>query len=181
MEQNCVIQLEVFHINFHNNTLEGVMREALDRASDNFRLAAQAGDVGTGIKTVIRFYDSEDKVVTCLRKIAKFEKRREVWVNTRRSNWLTNNWARWRIQQNKEKINHELEQIRLLAQAQLKRAQSDQTVVALEKCDYTFRPVRNNEFYDLIRQIQFGRLWVFAFEPNDLLKVRGLKSAGSYM
>lgn len=181
MSQNCVIQLEVFHVNFHNNTLEGVLQEAFDRANDNFRLATQAEDVGTGIKTVIRFYDDEDKVMKYLEKIARYRKQREVWVNAPRNNWLTNNWARWRMGKIQDKIDLKLEQIRLFAQAQLKRSQSDQTVVALEKRDYTFRPIKNNEWHDLMRSIQFGQMWIFAFEPCDLLKVKGLTSAGSYM
>jgi hypothetical protein len=181
MHNSCVIQLEVFHINFHKNTLEGVIREAIDRVKERASTISRTNDTQTGIKTVIRFYDDNETVMVCLRKITEHKMNRESWINASRGNWLTNSWARWRIGKIQKKIDRELENIRSFAQMQLKRSRDDQTVVVLEKPDYDFRPIQHNEWYDLIQQISFGTMWIFTFMPTDLLQVNGLESAGIYM
>jgi hypothetical protein len=178
MHGNHIIQIEVFHINFKEKDLAGVIAEAVERAAENFPLTAFSDDTHSGIKTVIRFYDDKHIVMNCMANIKLYKERQHYWMMTPRSTPLTNAWARWRINRLEKALTQEREHIRTFAQIQLKRTSLEETVTAVEKRDWAFRLVRDTEWHDLVSQIKNGAMWIFTFEPTDILQSSGLTGSG---
>ena len=169
--QDNIAQLEFFHVGGKNaSSLDELFRECAKRSSDNLKLVLAGSDIGTGIKTTVRLYDS-DGVLTKLATEAQANERRsqELWDEFGNAR----GFRRWHIDRQSRKcarlsIDYRRQAL-MLAGYVLADAVTYGREVAVECPDRTFRPLRDNEGHELVESASQAKgVWIFVFKPNFL-------------
>ena len=169
-----IIQIEFFHVGGKDtNSLAELDFEMHERIMENLPLARSGFEVGSGIKTTARFFDSEDGMLTHL--VQKIETLENVYTHTldllgtsppytfRR--WFLGRRLR-KIGRQKRRASEYVQRFSIKTFLAVLKAASP---VAVESLDRSFRPMKNDERHDVIEKaITAKSLWLFIFEPNDL-------------
>ncbi len=165
-----ILQYELFHVGSEDGSLGALMAECFDRVADNLPLAMAGSDLGPGIKTVVRLYDTDEQVTILVHEINALKARVEHYCNAPRSNAFTNAYARWQIRRTYKKIDALKFRVMEYYLAYIVKARRGACNVARETWRHTFRPAEINELYDLMRAAAATKsFWLFIFEPNELL------------
>lgn len=158
-----IIQAEFFHVGGAGKieSLEDFVSGCLERATEGSRL-----------KTVVRFYDDDSGRITAqVKHYNEMEKVHEGLVRlVIRSGglwrWFLDISAR-RVAGKKRKAG---EVHKRLVLNRMREIAQDPQSVAVEKRDHHFRFVREDEKHEILEAVGRGKsLWIFVFEPNDLL------------
>ena len=169
-----VLQYEFFHVGGKDaKSLDEVMAECFERTADNLPMAMAGDDTGPGIKTVGRIYDMDGRVTHWANQVKDLEAQREVHFNAPRSNPITNWYARWQI----GRLNRRMDKVKKLMvdyfTTYIGLSFNGEWNVARETWNHAFRPARREEYIELRQAaIMAKNLWLFIFEPNDLLADR---------
>lgn len=171
MKKHNILQYEFFHVGGRNlSSLEEVTAECIERTADNLLIATAGDDTGPGIKTVVRIYDMDGRVTRWAKQMKELEEQREVHLNAPRRNPITNWYTRWQI----GRLNRQMDRGRELMVGYFTEyigtSFKDEWNVAREIWNHAFRPARREEYIELRQAAITARsLWLFVFEPNDLL------------
>lgn len=175
MKNQCnILQYEFFHVGGRNaSSLEEVMAECAERTVDSLPIAMAGDDTGPGIKTVVRIYDMDGQVTRWAQQVKELEAQREVHFNAPRSNLITNWYARWQIGRLNRQMDRGRELMVRYFTAYIGTSFKGEWNVARETWNHAFRPARREEYIELHQAaIMAKSLWLFIFEPNDLLADR---------
>ena len=170
-KQYNVLQYEFFHVGGKDaGSLEDVMAECFERAADNLPMAIAGDDIGPGIKTVVRIYDMDGRVTHWAHQVKNLKAQREIHYNAPRSNLFTNWYARWQIGQLNRRMDKARELMVSYFTEYIGKSFNCEWNVAKETWDNAFRLARREEYIELRQSAVAAKyLWLFIFEPNDLL------------
>lgn len=174
--QENVLQYEFFHL--EGETLEEILENHWKRTGDSLDLVLAGSDIGSRSKTVIRIYDTQGKVTAWVQEYKSL--RHDLtephnvsaqvpiwrWRERRQAKQLhTRQKAGW----SRKEVLHELIST-YCTQYIESLLRGNGNGIARERLDSTFRHVQRNELLELAQATKVAtRLWVFVFEPNDLL------------
>lgn len=166
-----ILQYEFFHIGGKTvSSFDEVLKECSERTAENLLLAMAGDDTGPGIKTVVRIYDADGQVTRLTQRVNELEALNEKYCNAPRSNPFSNWYARWQI----ERLNRHMDNVKKSIVdyfiGYIGKSFNDERSVAKETWNNAFRPLRRDEYIELHHvAISTKNLWLFVFEPNDLL------------
>lgn len=166
-----IIQAEFFHVGGKGLSLEEVFAECRERTADSRELSQAGIENDPHIKTVIRFFDKEGILTQAVIEAEEMRKHDEELSNhVSRSwgpvRWLLGMWLHL-IERKIAVIDNDLRVATTLGCATIILSKE---TVAVEKFDHSFRVVRPEERYDLLQSVCASTsVWVFVFEPNDML------------
>lgn len=153
-----IVQAEFFHVGGGSSTLEMVEIESLGRILDH-----------SPIKTVVRFYDEGEFVTAyALRSQAIELHNRALYTQPVKSrSWyemLFSTLFGYSYGQTVEPG----ERLACVRDAFEAIAYTSK-VIAVELPDYSFRPMHDNELYDLLTSVNRAKdAWIFVFKHNEL-------------
>lgn len=172
MPRNNLVQAEFFHVGGEGSTLESVLQECAERINENFELALSEVETNSRIKTVVRFFDNSGTLTAHVREESRVRgliKRLQDQLLLGNF-WLANSWYNLKLSRLYEKRT-ELESKRMvLTYKLLQDVVKSGKPIAVEKNDHSFRPVRDDERYDLLVAANRGKdLWLFIFKTAGIL------------
>ena len=166
------MQAEFFHIGGEDTaSLDALLEECGERVADGLELVLQGGEARSGIKTVVRFVDVENKLTALALQAEALKKRdREIMEAFPNTTGLRR-W--WLDRQSRTLAGKSLalkDKVRTLAAQQLRKAVKASQDVAVERSDHSFRPMRREEAHELVVAAEKAKAaWLFVFKSNDLL------------
>jgi hypothetical protein len=159
-----IAQAEFFHVgkDASRESLEDVMDEMAERLAE-----------GAPLKTVVRFYDEDNSLTRFTQDASALNVKKE---EAYKISWdafknpLTKLVLSARYRRVARKVRESRSESLELARAKLTTAVKARRPVAIECDDHSFRLADNNELHELINSAQFATgVWLFMFEPNNLL------------
>ncbi len=170
LKQHNILQYEFFHVGGHS--LGAILSERRARSAEHLPLALSGDDTGSGIKTVVRLYDVDGHVTRAVTRIVELEQKRDEYYVAPSKGYLIDWYRKWQL----NKIRREIKQTRSVLVGcfvtYLERAFKDGWDIAREIGGFQFRLARRDEYPDLLQASKRSKgLWLFIFEPNDLLAV----------
>lgn len=172
MQKTCnVLQFKFFHVGGKGvESIEDVLVECAERVDDYLPLAMAGNDIGPGIKTVVRIYDTDGCLTRLVLRINELEAERESYIKVPRRTFLYN----WYVSLQIERIDKKIAQIRNKMVDYFTNYIAsyihDGDKVAREVDSHRFRPARGEEYMDLYLTAGTAKhFWLIVFEPNDLL------------
>lgn len=168
----CLIQVEYFHVHMEGS-LSDIMIEAFSRTMETLPDALHGlNDLGPGIKTGLRFHDTEQGTITRLAlEIESLTKQIDQTVAEMIRPDI--GWLRQQLYRLKQR------RLRLALKTHLKlleyaiSRQVDRAILAIERVDRHYRLLRDDEKHEVLTRIRrSSRFWIFVFTPNDLLAER---------
>lgn len=174
MIQHNILQFEIFHIGGKGvRSLDEVVAEGINLARENLPLAMAGSDYGTGIKTIVRIYDTSGRVTHLAKQLENLYTKRKAHYNATRSNLITNWYAVWQINRLNRQISSVCKEVTKSFVRYIDTAFKDGWEVARENIDHSFRPAVRTEYLELQQAaILAENFMLFIFTPNDLLAGR---------
>jgi len=164
----CIVQVEFFHVGFYDFTKRS--DEAVDVFSQDLyeRLAE-----GAPIKTVVRFSDEGGMLADFVSEWGQVHE----WHDSLLKTFVASNgWWKMivniRVRRMAWKMSAMRREARGLAVERLRATigRSHARDIAIECRDHRFRKAHDDELHELLEAALAAKgVWIFAFEPNDLL------------
>lgn len=167
-----IVQAEFFHVGGKDTpSLDALLEDCGRRAADGFELALHRGEARSGIKTVVRFIDSDDTLTNIALRAEALERRdREIMKSFQSTSGLRRWWLNTQSRRLARKIILLKDRARAQSVKLLRKAIRLSYHVALERPDRSFRLIRKDEAHELLEAATKARsVWIFVFRPNDLL------------
>jgi hypothetical protein len=165
-----ILQYEFFHVGGRGVTFDNLFSECDERTLDNLQLIMHGNKPGTGIKTVIRIYDTEGKITDIANKIKGLNELLDLFSLMPRRTFIHSILINYEVDYVYKELKLLLETLSLYAIDYLNRALKESLSVAVEKDDHSFREVKKEELLDIVQSVKFSKgFWLFVFEPNNLL------------
>lgn len=169
-----ILQYEFFHVGGPGVSLKQVFAECAERACDSLELVMRGHESGTGIKTVIRIYDTDGKVTALANERKELETQNDkLFLMSRK--WFIPPLIHSRLTGRKigiifSKLDEFRREIHLYAVDYLTRALHEPLSVAVKGDDYSFIEAQMDELHELAQSARVAKaFWLFVFEPNNLL------------
>ena len=173
-----VVQAEFFHVGKNKRgSLEELMAECFSRVGDglaDLKAGADPRTVGTGIKTCVRFYDTDYSMTSLVARERKLTERLDLAERVSSARGLRKIFLRWRYKRLVQEIASTDQARLLLVRQALKADVQYKRPIALEVMDSRgkrcFRFLRKDEAHELLEAVTTStHVWVFLFKPKDLL------------
>ncbi len=162
-----IVQAEFFHVGGKNTSLGGLFKECGERVAEDLPLILQGVEPRSQIKTVVRFFDRDGSITAFARRFEQTEQRFDALLSA--SGWRRR-WLNFRSRRWAGNILALKEQAANLAAQELEASIQASDQVAVECLDNSFRPARKDELHELCEAARRATgVWLFVFEPNDLL------------
>ncbi len=138
------VQAEFFHVGGEDtHSLDALFEECGERVADGLELVLQGGEARFGIKTVVRFFDVEGALSALALQAEALKKRdRKVMESFSRATGLRRWWLDKRGRRLARRSLALKDRVRILAAQRLREAVEASQGVAVERSDYSFRPMR---------------------------------------
>lgn len=160
-ELENIIQAEFFHVGGENiATLAELLAECQGRAID-----------GAQIKTTVRFFDKESFLTDLALKLAQAKMKRDELVTLLiTAGKFKQIILAYRYHRLHRKIGRMRERNKFLVIKRLCAIAETSQEIGIECPDRSFRLIRRNETHELLERVwKATSVWIFVFEPNDLL------------
>lgn len=169
MKRN-ILQYEFLNVCGDEATLESVLAESAARVEEYLPMA-QYDDRGPQIKTVVRIYDDSSNTVTRLvQHIEAFQAKKNALLFSV-ENGIYSTWCKSvKINALQGKIDKAKQKVLEYYSRYLTEAFTQYRALAIEILDHSFRAVERDEHVELFQALRMQKdLWMFVFNPNDLL------------
>ena len=166
-----LVQAEFFHVGGRDATPESFLYELSERVADGLELAMQGLEPSFGIKTVLRFEDITGELTALVLRAKILTKvHAKIWKEFETAGRLRRWYLGRRNRRLTAKIDILKEGCKLRALLHLYKARESGHAIAVERYDHTFRFARKEELHELLdAAASSSSVWLFVFEPNDLL------------
>lgn len=155
-----IVQVEFFHVGKKCKSLEELAADCQERV-----------DIGSPIKTVVRFNDECGNFTAMALKGKKLESRTRQLLKDFN---LARRMRRWFLASQMQRLMRKQialhEEAQVLVQKELRRIVRSSRSLAIERSNRSFRPLHSGEAHELMESIVAATgMWLFVFEPNSLL------------
>lgn len=159
-----ILQYELYHV---GNNLE----DCLERIYDGIEMALVGDESRRGIKTVIRIYDTDNKVTNLISRIENLESKKNLVQEKSKKRFIQSWLARHQLKSLSENIETLSFDVSSYSVEYLKRSlRYKNSPVGIEKFDFSFRFAQRNEVLELIESVQKAKKTIlYIFESNELL------------
>lgn len=167
-----IVQVEFFHVGGDTApSIEALLEECYERTSEGLELILSGHEERSQIKTVVRFFDDTGEFTTiALRAKTLMKRDGELFDEIINSNGLRYWWLSIQFRRLARQQNELRERVKALAVIRLRKAIKNSRDVAVQRFDHRFRLIRGNEKHELIESAAKSKsVWLFVFQPNDLL------------
>ncbi len=169
-----IVQAEFFLVGGEEEDLAAVMRKARERVDEAVEEILRGNPphiFDARIKAGVRFFDERGVVSRVVKKIRAYRKHYEVLQHRLTAKGKASLLLKVQLWWVVERI-RQLEgmgRFNIVLQ-ELKHALHSKRAVALEEFDHTYRPIADNEVYELLDSVSRARsvVWVFVFAHNEL-------------
>lgn len=170
-KQYNVLQYEFFHVGGKSiRSSEDGIAKCFEQTTTNLARAIAGEDIRSGIKTVVRIYDIDGQVTHWVKQTKYLEAQREFYLNTPSSNIFTDWFVKWQIKQLNQGLNTARKSVVEYFTEYIDKSFNGEEGVAKETLDHAFRSAKQEEYIELQQSAIMSKgLWLFIFEPNDLL------------
>jgi hypothetical protein len=176
-----IVQAEFFHVGGGHSSLKDVIDDCKERIADGLDLVMQGGEARSDIKTVVRFYDVGGVLTRLAQQAEVLKKRNRICMDSFVNATGLRRW--WLDRQSRRfagKILRLKDDVRTHTAVQLREVVQASLDVAVERGDHSFRLMRREESHEITIAAERAKsVWLFVFQPNDLLSDKNVMIANA--
>lgn len=167
-------------------SLSEVMADAMSRAYSGFKdlmSGIPATEVKSGIKTCVRFYDTDDSLLCCVQDAKQTQKRRQDLMGKYpEAAGLRRLWIGYQIVKTSERVLSARDRERTLVVKALEAHVRRKQPVGVETFDHRYRSLRDDERHELLESVHAAKsMWLFLFAYNADLFADNNKGIAYFM